>query len=59
MNLVFLSVVASVMFSGCSFAEINIVQRSLMEEGQGISSSSIDSKVLEEESKMQLIVPIK
>ncbi len=56
--LVFLAVF---LFTGCTpWIEINIVQRSsVQDDGQGTSTSSVDTNFDEEETTMELIVPIK
>ena len=58
-GLIVLSVALSLMFSGCTFAEINIVQRATISNGDGTESMQHDSIAKEEEDSMKLIVPIK
>ncbi len=43
------------MLASCQLLEINIVQRSVMESGESLNSSSLDK----ETTDMELIVPIR
>jgi len=59
MKNLFLGVALAAFINGCTFAEINIVQRAVIEDGQGITHQSADKALREESNKMELIVPIK
>ena len=55
-----LSIIAFILFiHGCQFIEINIVQRAVIEKGQGLSTSSVDKTLKKESDQMELIVPLK
>ena len=45
--------------SGCNLVEINMVQRSTMDSGDGVTSSRQEVISDEDEDKLELIVPIK
>jgi len=45
------------MLASCQLLEINIVQRSVMESGESLNSSSLDTD--KETTDMELIVPIR
>ena len=53
------SILALLFMTGCTFAEINIVQRSVMESGESLSNSSLDKNLREESTQMELVVPLK
>jgi len=44
---------------GCNLVEINMVNRSIMDRGDGTSSSHQEVTTKEDEDKLELIVPIK
>ena len=49
----------SIVFTGCTLAEINIVNRTVLENGEGVSSNNLESNLEEETNKMELLVPLK
>ena len=53
------SILILLFMTGCTFAEINIVQRSVMESGESLSNSSLDKNLREESTQMELVVPLK
>ncbi len=56
----YIVVVVALVVTGCTpWIEINIVQRSAMQDGTGTSTSSVDTNLEEDETKMELIVPLK
>ncbi len=60
MKLIYTAIIAFIIFlQGCQLLEINIVQRSLLTDGQGIESSSVETNLRKEESNMKFAVPLK
>jgi len=56
---VIVSALIASMLVGCTFIELNMVQRAIIEDGDGIASSHRDKAVKQESDSMKLIVPIK
>ncbi len=44
---------------GCTFIELNMVQRAIIEDGDGTSNSHLDKAIKQESDSMELVVPIK
>ena len=53
--------VTPLVFVGCHIIEVNMVQRSILEDGDGTnnSHSNLEKKYRQESDSMKLIVPIK
>ena len=56
---IILSIVFATMLNQCTIAEINIVQRATVSNGDGTTSKQHDSTAKREEDRMELIVPFK
>jgi len=54
-----LLVVTVTIVVGCNLIEVNMVQRSTMAEGKGITSTQQDTSLDEEQNNMELIVPLR
>ena len=47
------------LMAGCNLIEVNMVQRAIIEDGDGIASSHLNKAVKQESDSMKLVVPIK
>ena len=59
MVLAMLIIAVLVWASGCNLVEINMVQRSTMDSGDGATSNRQEVTSDEDEDKLELIVPLK
>ncbi len=50
---------AVLLFQGCNLIEVNMVQRAVIEDGEGISHRSLETNLEEENNQMELVVPLR